>query len=126
MINNNHGWGLKEMLFFSAIIFFFMILAVVLINNMYQGLTSELPSSKTAEKKYTYKDIEMNLKSAAKKYVIKTKDTSNLIISDELISENYLTQKQMQTDDDECSGYVLVEENYQPYITCNHYETQGY
>ena len=126
MINNNHGWGLKEMLFFSAIIFFFMILAVVLINNMYQGLTGESPTSKASTRNYSYTDIEKNLKNAAKKYVTKTKDTSDLIISDELIAEKYLSEKEMQTENDECSGYVLVDENYEPFITCNDYETQGY
>ena len=126
MINNNHGWGMREMLIFSAIIFFFVILAVVLINNLYQGLTSELPSAQKNEKKYGYRDVEVNLRDAAKKYVLKTKDTSDLIISDELIRNNYLTNKQMRVEDDECSGYVLVDENYAAFISCDNYETKGY
>ena len=126
MIRNNHGWGLKEMLFFSAIILFFVILAVVLINNMYEGLTSDAPSETTKVKEKSYQDIEQILRNAAKKYIIKTKDTSNLIISDELLSDQYITIEDLSIKGDTCSGYVIKDENYATYITCDNYETQGY
>ena len=121
MIRNNHGWGLKEMLFFSAIIFFFVILAFVLINNLYQGLTGESAINQT----YSYTSIEQNLSNAAKKYA-RSKNTSNLIISEDLMDAKYLKESEMKTKDDVCAGYVLVEENYKAYITCNNYETMGY
>ena len=128
MIRNNHGWGLKEMLFFSAIILFFVILAVVLINNMYEGLSSINPSTPEPPKmkEKSYQDIEQILRSAAKKYVIKTRDTSNLIISDELLSGHYITIEELSLKEDTCTGYVIKDENYAAYITCDNYETQGY
>lgn len=126
MIKNNHGWGLKEMLFFAAIIFFFVILAVVVANNLYEGLPSNPLSESQTKKEKSYQDIENSLRNAAKKYVIKTRETSDIIISDELISSQFITVDELTLKGDTCSGYVITGNNYATYITCNNYETQGY
>lgn len=131
---NNHGWGLKEMLFFSAMLLFFVLLVSVLINSLYSQLdlsnngssSSSTPSSST-NNGYTYKDIENNLKIAARKYIKNhADDDSEILTSDELIENKYLTSSKLKTSNDTCEGYVMITDDYEVFIHCNNYETEGY
>ena len=129
---NNHGWGLKEMLFFSAILLFFVLLVSVLINSLYSQLdlsnngSSSNPSSST-NNGYTYKDIETNLKIAARRYIKNhADDDSEILTSDELIENKYLTSSKLKTSNDTCEGYVMITDDYEAFIHCNNYETEGY
>ena len=129
---NNHGWGLKEMLFFSAILLFFVLLVSVLINSLYSQLdlsnngSSSTPSSST-NNGYTYKDIETNLKIAARRYIKNhADDDSEILTSDELIENKYLTSRQLKTGNKTTEGYVKITDEYEAFIHCNNYETEGY
>lgn len=117
MFRNNHGWGLKEMLFLSAILLFFVLLIAVLVGQLYGNVGNETPSA--------YQKVEQNLVKAARRYY---KDNeSNYVTSDELVLEDYLSLKDLTVDDDICEGYVMIDGNtYDAYITCEHYETEGY
>ena len=117
---NNHGWGLKEMLFFSAILLFFVLFVSVLINSLY----SQLDLSNNGS---TYKDIENNLKIAARRYIKNhADDDSEILTSDELIENKYLTSSKLKTSNDTCEGYVMITDDYEVFIHCNNYETEGY
>jgi len=128
---NNHGWGLKEMLFLSAILFFFVILVSVLISNLYKGLdrTTIISPDETSSqtKEYTYSQIESNLKQAAQRYYQKNKEEiGDIIISSELIENGYITKSKLKTKDDDCEGYVIIGDDFATFITCDQYETEGY
>lgn len=131
MLKNNNGWGLKEMLILSAILLFFLLLVSILINNLYKGLEknewkNNPPSTNT--KTYTYKEVEENLKDAALKYYKNHKEESlNIILSDFLMEQDYLTISKMTSKNDICEGYVLIEEEkLTSYISCSNYKTEGY
>ena len=117
MFRNNHGWGLKEMLFLSAILLFFVLLVAVLVGQLYGNTGNETPNA--------YQKVEQNLLKAARRYY---KDNEgNYVTSDELVLEDYLSLKDLTVDDDICEGYVIMDGNdYDAYISCNHYETEGY
>ena len=124
MILNKNGWGLREMIFICAILLFCVILVAVMINYLYEGVNS----SGTATTADSYTQAEKNLKIAAERYYRHLNDENiNLIVSEDLFVEGYLTEAKMTVDDDFCTGYVLIEENtFTPYITCSRYETEGY
>ncbi len=123
MILDKNGWGLREMIFICAILLFLVILVAVMINYLYEGATSNNTSTTDS-----YIQVEKNLKIAAERYY-RHMDNENieLIVSEDLLAENYLTEEKMTVNNDFCTGYVLVEKNtFVPYITCSNYETEGY
>lgn len=125
----NHGWGLREMIFLSAVIFFFVIVAAVMVNNLYSdlNLSQNNDSSSTSSNGYTYQDIEQNLSSAARRYYRShSDDTSTIVISEDLVELGYLKSSQLETNDDVCEGYAIIADDFEPYITCSYYETEGY
>ncbi len=123
MLWNNHGWGLREMLFLCAILLFFVLIVAVLVSQLYGNLER---NTRDNEKNSSYAHVETLLKNAARKYVKKTNDTSSIILSDDLISE-YISLEDLTVNNDICEGYVVYENNtYTPYISCAHYETEGY
>ena len=133
---NNHGWGLREMLVFSAIIFLFVILAFILINNLYKELPdlTESPETynqstsvvKNESNDNSYELIERKLSNAAKRFIAITKEDRKIILSDDLLMGKYITESSLKTSDDICSGYVDINNGYKAYILCNKYETEGY
>lgn len=128
MFQNKHGWGLNEMLFLSAILLFFVLFVAVMINNLYKGLEKKqttLPPT-TNDTNYSYKDIEENLKSAAKKYTKIEKEDYNIVTSDTLIEKGYLNIKKMTSKNDICEGYVVLNEELETFIICSNYQTEGY
>ncbi len=122
MLRNNHGWGLKEMLFLSALLLFFVLLVAFSISQFYQDLEGGISSSSNS-----YEAIESRLKVAAKKYHQEGKNEESLILSDTLLSEGYLSLNDLTYQDDICEGYVIVKEKeYTPFIHCAYYESEGY
>ena len=117
MLRNNHGWGLKEMLFLSAILLFFVLLIAVLVGQLYENVGNENSNA--------YKKVEQNLLRAARRYY---KDQeSEYVSSDELVLEDYLSLKDLTVNDDICEGYVIMsEKSFESYISCKYYETEGY
>ena len=128
-MQNKNGWGLNEMLVFCAIIIAFLILTVILINQLYSGLEkNEKQEEKT---NYTYKEVEENLKLAAKNYYKKHKDEEiEIVLSEDLLLEKYITEEQLTPTKEQfpCAGYVEIEDvvKYNSYISCDNYETEGY
>lgn len=124
MTLNNHGWGLREMLFICAGILFCVLFVAVMINNLYDGLT-ETQKPDTAPK--TYVDVEDKLEEAARVFHRRHEEYGNLIISEDLLDEGYITEEDLTVNGDFCSGYILIENNtFSSYISCNNYETEGY
>jgi len=125
MIKNNHGWGLREMLFLSSILFIAVLVVAFLVNKLYDGLVGTPTTSDTAR---SYQAIEENLKSAAKRYYRQYKnEVGEIILSNELLDVNYLTESKLTYKEDLCEGYVMiVDNNFIPFITCDNYETEGY
>lgn len=124
----NHGWGLREMIFLSAVIFFFVIIAAVMINNLYSELDlSQGSSGSSSSNSYTYQQIESNLSAAAERYYkTHNDDVSTIVISEDLVELGYLKSSQLQTKDDACEGYAVIADDFRAYITCSNYETEGY
>lgn len=122
---SNHGWGLREMIFLSAIIFVFVIVAAVMVNNLYSEL--DLNQESSPSNAYTYEQIESNLSAAAQRYYkTHSDDVSTIVISEDLVKLDYLRSFQLQTKDDSCEGYVVIADGFKAYITCSNYETEGY
>ena len=97
MILDNHGWSLKEMLFIMAILLFFVFLVAALINNLYSGFT---PDTNT-----TYTKVELNMKNAGRNYYSTHKNEINdLITSDLLLLEDYLTLSDLTVNNDICEA----------------------
>ncbi len=119
----NRGWSLKEMLFFSSILLFSVFLVAMLINNLYSGLFPEKLPEVTS-----YSKIEMNLKNASQKYYnLHKSEVGDLITSEILLSENFLTNIDLTNGQDVCEGYVILNQGiFSPYIKCSNYQTEGY
>ena len=83
-------------------------------------------SNQNKDEKYT--TIERSLLSAAKKYARENElDDDEIIESDTLIDEGYLTPTKMTNEEDICDGYVTKQNSsYKAYISCESYETKGY
>ena len=124
---NNHGWGLSEMIILCCILVGFLLLVVVLVNQLYSGL--EEINIKDNNYGYSYKEIENNLKNAAKKYYQKN-NTLVMITTEDLLLEEYITSDKLTPNEstEPCIGYVNVIDNktFEPYISCENYETVGY
>ena len=126
---NNHGWGLREMLFICAGIILCVLFVAAMVNNLYSEITPATggETSRPSTSTNTYEKVEKRLESAAKLYHRRHEEIGNLIISDDLLDEKYLTTEDLTVNNDFCSGYVIVENNvYTPYISCENYETEGY
>lgn len=135
MYLNNKGWGLKEMVLLSCIILVAVFVAAIMINNLYKDLDMNINGNNTSNssnsnqnKDEQYTIIERNLLSAAKKYARENKlDDDEIIESDTLIDEGYLTLSKMTNEEDICDGYVTKQNSsYKAYISCESYETKGY
>ncbi len=125
---NNHGWGLQEMIILCCILVGFLLLVVVLVNQLYSGV-EQMEYENSEKYGYSYKEIEKNVEEAAKKYYQKNKSVV-MITTEELLLEDYLTSSKLipLNHSEPCIGYVNVLENnnFETYISCEEYETEGY
>lgn len=125
---NKRGWGLSEMIVLCCILVGFLLLVVVLVNKLYSDV-EEMTTTNSERYGYSYKEIENNLKEAAKNYYKKNKD-SVMIMSDDLLLTDYLTSSKLTplNKTEPCIGYVTVENKntFKAYISCEEYETDGY
>ena len=135
MYLNNKGWGLKEMILLSCVILVAVFVAAIMINNLYKDLDMNINGNNTSNtsnscenKDEKYATIERNLLSAARKYARENElEDEEIIDSDTLIDEGYLTLSKMTNEDDTCEGYVTKQNSsYKAYISCESYETKGY
>ncbi len=135
MYLNNKGWGLKEMILLSCVILVAVFVAAIMINNLYKDLDMNINGNNTSNtsnssqnKDEKYATIERNLLGAARKYARENElEDEEIIDSDTLIDEGYLTLSKMTNEDDTCEGYVTKQNSsYKAYISCESYETKGY
>ena len=125
---NNKGWGLAEMIVLCCILIGFLLLTVVLVNQLYSDI-DELERNTSEKYGYSYREIEDNLENAAKNYYKKNKGLT-IIMSDDLLENNYITVSKLKplNHDEPCIGYVEVidNKNFKAYISCEEFETEGY
>ena len=119
---NKRGWGLSEMIVLCCILIGFLLLVVVLVNKLYSDV-EEMTTTNSERYGYSYKEIENNLKEAAKNSYEKNKDCV-------MIMTDYLTSSKLTplNKTEPCIGYVTVENKntFKAYISCEEYETDGY
>ena len=137
---NNNGWGLSEMIVFSAILIIALFFVVFYSFQFKKEDTIEPTKQTTNEsiqESITYPTIENKIREATRTYMQKYYDgiisgeitipTSNLIYN-HLLEENDLKT----SDKDTCDGYALVykKENQdyeiEAYIKCNNYKTNEF
>ena len=120
---NKNGWGTTQMFLLSAGLFVALLVAVFFISRLYGSLEASVGNKH-------YADLEANLESAAKRYVIDNNinfDGEIKIYSDTLLENGYLNSLNDEKGN-YCSGYVLVSKIdfiniYKSYISCNNYTT---
>lgn len=113
---NNHGWGFKEMIIMTSILLILLLIASYYIVVLYSSLGAT-PGS-------VYDRLENKIVIAAKMYV-KNVDYTDLVTADELKDLGYLDSF-YDFNGDKCTGYVLINNEYNPYIKCKRYKTRGY
>lgn len=123
---NNKGWGTKEMIFFCCGLFIALMVATYYISGLYASLDLR-------EENHSYKNLEDRLETAASRYIsdndLEVNGTYKISYGT-LKSEGYIdTLKDINKD--LCGGYVIISQveevlNYDGYISCNDYVTDGY
>ena len=133
----NKGWGIRSMIFYTAIIVLFLLIAIYLIYNLYGNFKKEVIDSPNKNKKITYSEMETDLTRAGIKYVEEyyTRelgiDTITVTVEN-LVSNGLVNQPKDEKKGTDCSGYVLVAQdengivNGNAYLKCSNYTTNGY
>lgn len=123
---DNRGWGLKEMIFLSCGLLIALLVSLFFISKLFKSLDYKGES-------YSYFNLETDLENAAIRY----KNDNDLIINGSykisystLKSEGY-AKPLKDENGDPCGGYVIISNNngllnYEAYISCNDYVTEGY
>lgn len=137
---NNNGWGLSEMIIFSAILIialFFVVFYAFQFKRENTIKTSTQTNNESIKENITYTSIENKIREATLTYMQKYYDdrisgtvtipTSNLIYTHLLEDSDLIT-----SDKDSCDGYALVykKENQdyeiEAYIKCTNYKTNEF
>ena len=135
MILNNKGWGITELLISGAIILFLLLLSAYYIHRLYKTIDKPLVSASSETVLFDnvdyYNDYERDFSSAASRYVnynnIYLPSTGYTIYMSELVNEGYIDRLYERKDHTKCDGYVFIKNgNYNPYIRCSNYVTEGY
>lgn len=125
-MKSKNGWGLSEMLILCCILIGFLLLAIVLANQLYNGV-GKMNEEAIKNVGYSYEAIEQNLLKASQRYYKKHK--SSTILSSDLIEEGFLSKQELTPKNQitPCIGYTTVTDTkFTPYISCEDYETIGY
>ena len=124
-MKNNKGWGTMEMLLLSCGLLLALLIAIFFINRLFGSLDYAVGNK-------SYANMEINLESAARRYVEDnniTVDNTYRINAQTLIAANYISSL-VDSNNNPCSGYVLVSNSttylYKGYISCNNYQTRNY
>ncbi len=137
---NNNGWGLSEMIIFSAILIialFFVVFYAFQFKRENTIKPSTQTNNESIKENITYTSIENKIREATLTYMQKYYDdrisgtvtipTSNLIYTHLLEDSDLIT-----SDKDSCDGYALVykKENQdyeiEAYIKCTNYKTNEF
>lgn len=132
---NNHGWGLKQMILYSAILLIALLCISIFGHQLEDGIGETF--RKNLKGTITYSTIEEEIKAKTLSYIQKyykekigtgtiTITTNNLIKYQMLNELDLIT-----SENDTCVGYALVRKEkeeliVEPFIHCNQYETKNY
>lgn len=129
MYLNNNGWGLRAMIFLSSGLLLALLISIYFIAQLYSSMGDVFSSNQ-------YFELETKLESAAIRY----RNDYDLDISGEykvsygtLKKEGYIDTLK-DKDGNLCGGYVIIKNgvdevdnlNYEAYISCDNYVTNGY
>lgn len=129
MYLNNNGWGLRAMIFLSSGLLLALLISIYFIAQLYSSMGDVFSSNQ-------YFELETKLESAAIRY----RNDYDLDISGEykvsygtLKKEGYIDSLK-DKDGNLCGGYVIIKNgvdevdnlNYEAYISCDNYVTDGY
>lgn len=123
---NKEGWGTAQMLILSGGLFIALLVVVYFISQLYGSFNASTKNS-------YYANLETNLASAAKRYVIDNNINiydSEVIYSSLLMEKGYLKELKDKNGRN-CSGYVKVYKidfinQYDPFVTCENYTSNNY
>lgn len=127
---NNKGWSLNEMLVLCLVLIIALFIAAIFINNVVDDLNN--PNNQNKDYTAAYIAKEALMVSAAKEYWNDNEPNLNdgtlTITVKTLIAKDYLTViKDPQDSSLTCTGYVIISNNYAPYLICGaNYMTSGY
>ena len=115
---DNHGWGLREMLFMSSILFILLLIVTYYIYVFY---------NKIDEKEATqYYALEAKLRSAAVLYTKKNNKMSGVVSLYTLKKSGYI-ETFTDNNDDDCNGYVIYQgDSFDSYIRCRNFTSPDY
>lgn len=138
---NNRGWGLGALIAGIGVFALALLIVAILVHNGAQVLEPDYNGNNDLNSEYNnydYTTLEDKVSYAADMYV--SKKYSENIEEDTLVT---VTLKKLQKEDfidniydlkdtyKKCSGYVTFYKkngkyNYEPYINCKNYKTNGY
>lgn len=138
---NNRGWGLGALIAGIGVFALSLLIIAILVHNGAQVLEPTYNGNndlKSEYNNYDYTTLEDKVSYAADMYV--SKKYSDNVEEDTLVT---VTLKKLQKEDfidniydlkdthKKCSGYVTFYKkngkyNYEPYINCKNYKTNGY
>jgi hypothetical protein len=123
---NKNGWSTTEMLLLSGGLLIALLVAVYFISQLYGSFGASMRNKQ-------YMDLETNLASAAKKYILDNSisvDGNFVVYSDTLEVLGYIDSLK-DSDGYPCTGHVVVAKvdlvnQYKAYIVCKNYKTIDY
>ena len=127
---NNKGWGLNEMLALCVVLIIALFIASIFIDKALNE--NNITNLETKDYTQAYIAREIDMVSAAKEYWSDNKFELNdgvlSVTIKTLIAKDYLAVIKDPKDSSlACSGYVIISNNYAPYLTCGtNYATSGY
>lgn len=131
---DKRGWSLQEMLVLMGLLFLALLVSAFYVMRLYSSFDKGLSGPAK-----TYEDVENIIEERAKQYIrdYYKEEIGNGTITikvDSLIEKGIMTQKDATPTKSKsaCNGYVLVKRdyneilNYDGYIFCDGYQTEGY
>lgn len=117
---DNGGWSLTMFLVFLFILLLAILMIAFMVNNVETGLSSKRPKGVSYSEYETYKKYEQLVAEASLEYASLNGNKSRIDINDLEIT------KQVK---EACSGFSVynnTSSNYNSYLKCGNYKTEGY
>lgn len=117
---DNTGWSLTMFLVFLFILLLAILMIAFMVNNVETGLSSKRPKGVSYSEYETYKKYEQLVAEASLEYASLNGNKSRIDINDLEIT------KQVK---ESCSGFSVYNSsssNYNSYLKCGNYKTEGY
>lgn len=117
---DNGGWSLTMFLVFLFILLLAILMIAFMVNNVETGLSLKRPKGVSYSEYETYKKYEQLVAEASLEYASLNGNKSRIDINDLEIT------KQVK---EACSGFSVYNSsssNYNTYLKCGNYKTEGY